>query len=241
MNENELLDFNPTAPVQPAATAPAEEPVAPQEAAPAASAADEALLNEPDLASAASVDSTPAAPVAPMTQEEPASAAPAYTAPVVPVAPAYTAPVTPDYATPNAPVTPGYATPNAQSYRAADYTALQGYAPNNAAPYGGYQQQMPNQPYGVPQPGYGYPVAQPASGAAMASMILGIVSLVFCLFGEGAFVSVITGIVGIVQASNAKKAGNTSAQRTAGFVMSLIGLILGSLVFVSCAAFMAVL
>ena len=39
------------------------------------------------------------------------------------------------------------------------------------------------------------------------------------------------GIVGLVLAGNAKKAGNDEGMRTAGFVLSLLGLIGGFIVF----------
>ena len=44
------------------------------------------------------------------------------------------------------------------------------------------------------------------------------------------------GIVGLIQASKAKELGYQDAIRTAGFVLSLIGLIGGALAFVACVA-----
>ncbi len=76
----------------------------------------------------------------------------------------------------------------------------------------------------------------PGKGAATASLVLGIVSIVFWFFGWSALISVILGIVGLVLANNAKKAGFEGGLRTAGFVCSLIGLIFGALIFVSCVA-----
>ena len=67
----------------------------------------------------------------------------------------------------------------------------------------------------------------PGKGAATASMVLGIISVVLWLFGYSALVSVILGIVGLILAGNAKKAG---------FVLSLIGLIGGAIFFVACIA-----
>ena len=61
----------------------------------------------------------------------------------------------------------------------------------------------------------------PGKGAATASMVLGIISVVLWFFGYSALVSVILGIVGI---------------QTAGFVLSLIGLIGGAIFFVACIA-----
>ena len=56
------------------------------------------------------------------------------------------------------------------------------------------------------------------------------------VFGVTAFLSLVLGIVGLVLASNAKKAGYNDGLRTAGFVLSLIGTIFGALIFVSCVA-----
>lgn len=76
----------------------------------------------------------------------------------------------------------------------------------------------------------------PGRGAAIASLVLGIVSVVFWFFGWGALVSVVTGIVGLICATNAKKAGFEGGMRTAGFVLSIIGLVGGAIVFVACVA-----
>ena len=76
----------------------------------------------------------------------------------------------------------------------------------------------------------------PGKGAATASLVLGIISVVLWFFGYSALVSVILGIVGLILAGNAKKAGFNGGIRTAGFVLSLIGLIGGAIFFVACAA-----
>lgn len=71
----------------------------------------------------------------------------------------------------------------------------------------------------------------PGKGAATASMVLGIISVVLWFFGYSALVSVILGIVGLILAGNAKKAGFVGGMQTAGFVLSLIGLIGGAIFF----------
>ena len=81
----------------------------------------------------------------------------------------------------------------------------------------------------------------PGKGAATASLVLGIISVVLWFFGYSALVSVILGIVGLILAGNAKKAGFNGGIRTAGFVLSLISLIGGSIIFVSCVACAGVL
>ena len=73
----------------------------------------------------------------------------------------------------------------------------------------------------------------PGKGAATASLVLGIISVVLWFFGYSALVSVILGIVGLILAGNAKKAGFNGGIRTAGFVLSLIGLIGGAIFFVA--------
>lgn len=76
----------------------------------------------------------------------------------------------------------------------------------------------------------------PGKGAATASMVLGIIGVVCWFFGWSSIVSVIVGIIGLVLASNSKKAGFVSGVRTAGYVLSLISLIGGAIFFVSCVA-----
>lgn len=81
----------------------------------------------------------------------------------------------------------------------------------------------------------------PGKGAATASLVLGIVGVVFWWFGWSALISVITGIIGLILAAKAKKAGFVGGMRTAGFVLSLISLIGGAVIFVACVACAGVL
>lgn len=78
----------------------------------------------------------------------------------------------------------------------------------------------------------------PGQGAATASMVLGIISVVLWFFGYSSLVSIILGVIGLVLASNSKNAGFNGSTRTAGFVLSLIGLIGGALFFIACIACM---
>ncbi len=82
---------------------------------------------------------------------------------------------------------------------------------------------------------------EPGKGAATASLILGIVSLVCWFFGAGSLIGLGCGIAGLICASSAKNAGNNSGIRTAGFVCSLIGLIGSVIVFVACIACLGVI
>lgn len=76
----------------------------------------------------------------------------------------------------------------------------------------------------------------PGKGAATASLVLGIIAIVCWFFGWSAIVSVVLGVVGLILAGNAKKAGFVGSMRTAGFVLSLIGMIGGAVFLVACVA-----
>ena len=75
---------------------------------------------------------------------------------------------------------------------------------------------------------------QPGKGAATASLVCGIIAVVAMWLGWGALIAVGCGIAGIICASNAKKQGFVGGMRTAGMILSIIGLILGGIIFVSC-------
>jgi hypothetical protein len=74
-------------------------------------------------------------------------------------------------------------------------------------------------------------MADNGHGLAVGSLVCGIIAVVCWFFGYGSFLSIVLGIVGLVLAGNAKKAGNDEGMRTAGFVLSLLGLIGGIIVF----------
>lgn len=63
----------------------------------------------------------------------------------------------------------------------------------------------------------------------------------FLVFGVTSILSLVLGVVGLVLASNSKKAGFDGGLRTAGFVLSIIGTVFGALIFVSCIACAGVL
>lgn len=121
------------------------------------------------------------------------------------------------------------------------YQTGMGYQQNagNAYQTGMGYQQGNGYGYNYGNPGYdnGYGIYdEPGKGTATASLVLGIISLVFCWMYLASFLGIITGIVGIICASNSYKAGNTSGVQKAGLVCSIIGLSLSSIVFVSCVA-----
>lgn len=72
---------------------------------------------------------------------------------------------------------------------------------------------------------------------AVASLILGILSLVIVIFGAGfQWLACILGLVGIILGALGRKNSESKGLATAGMVMSIIGTILGLLVYVACAA-----
>lgn len=71
---------------------------------------------------------------------------------------------------------------------------------------------------------------------AVASLILGIVSIVCSFFGGLSWIGIITGIVGIILGVKGKKDPEKKGMATAGFVCSVIGLILCVIVFIACFA-----
>lgn len=79
------------------------------------------------------------------------------------------------------------------------------------------------QPYGVPIP---FAAPDPGSGMAVASMVLGIISLVFTalFFCGGLFVAPITGIVGLVLGILGRKSVTRHGSAIAGIVMSIVAL-----------------
>ena len=93
-----------------------------------------------------------------------------------------------------------------------------------------YQQPQYQQAPQYQQP-YQQPVNQPGKGLAIASLVCG----VFFWFGVSAFISLLAGIAGIILAVNAKKQGFVGGMLTAGLVLSIIGTVVGGIVFVACA------
>ena len=76
----------------------------------------------------------------------------------------------------------------------------------------------------------------PGQSQATISLVLGIVAVVCWWFGYSSIISVVCGIIGLVFASNSKKMGFSGGILTAGFVLSIIGLIGGAIFFIACVA-----
>ncbi|CAN2326312.1 DUF4190 domain-containing protein [Fusobacterium sp. oral taxon C10] len=70
---------------------------------------------------------------------------------------------------------------------------------------------------------------------AIASLVLGIVSLVLSFFGLG-IISVFTAIVGIILGVLGRKDPEKKGMATAGLVCSIIALVLGVIMWIACAA-----
>ncbi|WP_040197961.1 hypothetical protein [Candidatus Soleaferrea massiliensis] len=75
-------------------------------------------------------------------------------------------------------------------------------------------------------------------GLSIAGLVLGIVAIVFAWFYMINIVALISGIIGIVCAAKGNKmavaAGAPTGLGTAGMVLSIIGLILAAIGFLSC-------
>lgn len=76
----------------------------------------------------------------------------------------------------------------------------------------------------------------PGQNDAVVSLVLGILSVVLWFFGYSSFLSIVLGVLGLVYASKSKRLGFNGGIRTAGFVLSLIGVIGGAFVFIACIA-----
>ena len=70
---------------------------------------------------------------------------------------------------------------------------------------------------------------------AIASLVLGIISLVLSFFGLG-MISVFTVIIGIILGVLGRKDPEKKGMATAGLVCSIIALVLGIVMWVACAA-----
>lgn len=71
---------------------------------------------------------------------------------------------------------------------------------------------------------------------AIAYLVLGIAANVCWLSGYTAIGSLVLGIIGILLAVNSKKTGYSGGILTAGFVLSIIAIVIGALVFIACVA-----
>lgn len=73
---------------------------------------------------------------------------------------------------------------------------------------------------------------KPGKGVAIASLVMGIVTLALLCWLPPFFFGVISGILGIIFAVVASKAGYRGGIKTAGLVLSIIGLIIALIFFI---------
>ena len=78
------------------------------------------------------------------------------------------------------------------------------------------------------------PDATNANNLAIASMVCGILSIVCWFLGHYSWLALPFGIAGLILAFDAKKKGNDSVYRTAGFITSLVGMLFGVILFIAC-------
>ena len=86
----------------------------------------------------------------------------------------------------------------------------------------------------MPQ-GDGTPGSAPNSNKAIASLVLGIVSVVCVFFGYGALLGIALGVVGLILGINAKKEA-PSGMATAGIILSIIAIAICAVAFIACVA-----
>ena len=78
--------------------------------------------------------------------------------------------------------------------------------------------------------------SRPGEGTATASFVCGLIGVIYWFFGYTLILSVILGIVGLILASRSKQEGFDGGMRTAGFVLSLVSLVLGGIILIACVA-----
>jgi len=76
----------------------------------------------------------------------------------------------------------------------------------------------------------------PTNGKAVASLVLGIVSIVLGWIFWIDLVGIAAGIIGLVLGISAKKEAAPSGMATAGIVLSIVGIAIGGIIFLSCMA-----
>lgn len=138
---------------------------------------------------------------------------------------------------PNAPVMPAYGTPAPQ---ASPYPPPQApYQGQPAAPYPQQGYGAMAAPYGAAPYGGMVSPTPPGKGLQIASLVLGILSLIVFLSWIALICGILAIILGAVGRSKAKKVGAPTALGTAGIVCGaigvvvLIGLIVLAIVYVS--------
>lgn len=73
-----------------------------------------------------------------------------------------------------------------------------------------------------------------SNGKATASLVLGIISLVFIFFGIYAFIGFILAVIGLILGIQVKKTDPGNGHAKAGVILCIIGLALTALTFIAC-------
>lgn len=73
------------------------------------------------------------------------------------------------------------------------------------------------------------------NGKATASLVLGIVSIVFIFFNVYAFIGLILAIIGLIIGIQAQKESPENGMAKAGVVLCIIGLVMCAISFIACA------
>ena len=70
----------------------------------------------------------------------------------------------------------------------------------------------------------------------VASLVLGIISIVCSFFGAFSWIGIVLGIAGVIFGAIGRKNIYKQGVATAGLVCSIIGLVLSSILFIACVA-----
>lgn len=141
----------------------------------------------------------------------------------------------------NGPVDPQSGESNAQQNgpvapQSGESNAQQNVQPNNQMPYGQPYIQTPNQFYGqMNNNGNGLQQSDEGIGLSIASMILGILAILFsCCFYPLAF---LLAIIGLILGAVGLKKGAGKGMAITGIVLSIISIAIAILVIVSAVSF----
>lgn len=74
---------------------------------------------------------------------------------------------------------------------------------------------------------------------AIASMVMGIISVAFCVMGYSSIIGLVLGVLALVFSMQIRNASRIegfipNGMVTAGYVLGIIGIVMSSIVFVSC-------
>lgn len=88
---------------------------------------------------------------------------------------------------------------------------------------------------------FGIDTADKGNNFAIVSLVCGCLSIICWFLGTCSWMSLPIGVAGLVCAAKAKKYGNDSSVRVAGFITSLVGVLFGVVIFVACVGCISIL